>query len=100
MSVICEVMVKQIIPAVRVKVAKQLYEKHFNQEEIASKLGITQAAVSKYLAGKYTQEIRKLEKDKLVNKISNEIVKVILNKSFKKSSFEKIVCEFCKKEMR
>ncbi|MEM7822585.1 MAG: helix-turn-helix domain-containing protein [Candidatus Aenigmatarchaeota archaeon] len=100
MSVLCEVMVRQIIPAVRVKVAKQLYTKGLKQEEIAKKLGLTQAAISKYLSGKYTQEVRKLEKSEAVKKISDKIVKAILKKSFKSSDFQKIVCEYCKKEVK
>ncbi|MEM5853102.1 MAG: helix-turn-helix domain-containing protein [Candidatus Aenigmatarchaeota archaeon] len=100
MSVFCEMIVKQIIPAVRVRTTKQLYANGMKQEDIAMKLGLTQAAISKYLTGKYTQEIRKLERSEVVKKISDEIVRVILKKSFKRSDFQKIVCEYCKKEMR
>ena len=99
MRVLCEVVVKQLVPAVRVRVAKELYEKHdFNQQEIASKLGITQAAVSKYLTGKYTQEIKKLETSEIVRKISEEMVKTILDKNFRKHEFQKIICKYCKKD--
>ena len=101
MSVLCEVMVKQIIPAVRVKVTKQLYSKyHFNQEYIAEKLGITQAAVSKYLSGKYTQEIKKLERDKIVKKISGDVIRAIIKKTFNRSSFERTVCKYCAEMLR
>ncbi|MEM5829714.1 MAG: helix-turn-helix domain-containing protein [Candidatus Aenigmatarchaeota archaeon] len=90
-------MVRQIIPAVRVRTAKLLYAKGLKQEEIAKKLGLTQAAISKYLSGKYTKEIKKLEKSKAARKISEEIVKAIESKTFKRSSFQKIVCEYCRK---
>jgi len=101
MSILCEIMAKQIIPAVRVRVTKQLYSKHnFNQEEIAQRLEITQAAVSKYLSGKYTPEIKRLEKDKVVEKISNEVVNAIIKKTFNKSSFERTVCKCCAERMR
>jgi hypothetical protein len=94
-------MAKQIIPAVRVTVTKQLYTRHnFNQERIAEKLGITQAAVSKYLSGKYTQQIKQLEKDKIVGEIADEIVGAIIRKTFDKSSFERCVCNFCGKILR
>ncbi|MEM5766576.1 MAG: helix-turn-helix domain-containing protein [Candidatus Aenigmatarchaeota archaeon] len=94
----CEVVVKKIIPAVRVRVAKQLYKKYnFSQEEIANKLNLTQAAISKYLSGKYTEEIRKLERSENVKNISEEIVKAILYKSFRKINFEKIFCGYCSK---
>jgi predicted transcriptional regulator len=100
MSLLCEVVVKQIIPAVRVRTTKKLYSAGLTQEEIAKKLGLTQAAISKYLSGKYTQEIKKLEKDKIVNKISDEIVKAINKKTFKKANFEEIICKFCGKMLR
>ncbi|MEM5855708.1 MAG: helix-turn-helix domain-containing protein, partial [Candidatus Aenigmatarchaeota archaeon] len=99
MSVVCEMVVKQIIPAVRVRTAKLLYAKGLKQEEIASKLDLTQAAVSKYLSGKYTEKIKKMEKSKVVKKISEEMVEAILNKNFKKSRPEKIICNYCKKGM-
>jgi len=101
MSILCEVVVKQLIPAVRVRVAKELYNKHnFNQKEIAKRLGLSQPAISKYLSGNYTQEIKKLEEDRIVKKISDEIVKAITKKDFKKSNFEKIIHKFCSNELR
>ncbi len=101
MSVLCEVMARQIIPAVRVSVTKQLYNKHdLNQEEIATALGISQAAVSKYLSSRYTRDIRKLERDRTVKRISDEVVGHILRKKFNRSSFETIVCKFCGEMLR
>jgi len=44
-----EVVVQDILPAVRALVAKQLVEKHkLTQQAAAEKLGVTQAAVSQY----------------------------------------------------
>jgi hypothetical protein len=101
MSILCEAVAKQLIPAIRIRSARQLYNNYnFNQKEIAAKLGITQAAVSKYLSGRYTEEIKNLEKDKIVVKISDEIVKAIIKKTFNKSSFERTICKFCDKMLR
>ena len=101
MSILCEVIVKQLIPAVRVRVAKELYDKHnLNQKEIAKKLGLSQPAISKYLSGNYTEEIKKLEEDKIVKRISDEIVKTVIKNDFKKSSFEKVIRKFCSKKLR
>ena len=45
----CEVIVKQILPAIRAALVKDLMERHkLNQVEIAERLGITQPAVSQY----------------------------------------------------
>ena len=76
----CESIVKLFIPAIRAGVTKELYnEYNFNQVEIAKKLGITQAAVSKYIAGKYSKEIKSLENSKgikeYIKKIANSIAK-------------------------
>jgi len=45
----CEVASKSVIPALRALVARELIEKYgLKQEQVARKLGVTQAAVSKY----------------------------------------------------
>jgi len=49
----CETIVWHILPVIRKEFTKSLIENHgFNQRKIASKLGITEAAVSRYLSGK------------------------------------------------
>lgn len=46
----CEVVVKDVLPAIRAMLVKELIEHHhLSQVEVASKLGITQPAVSQYL---------------------------------------------------
>src|SRR3989338_2207004 len=47
----CENIFKRFLPALKPGIAKELYENHnMNQIEIAKVLGLTQAAVSKYLS--------------------------------------------------
>lgn len=47
----CEIAVKSLIPAMRAYVAKELTSTHhMKQEEVASILGISQAAISKYVS--------------------------------------------------
>jgi len=49
----CEMIVKQVLPVFRAMVAENLVNKHgLTQTEAASKLGITQAAISQYLREK------------------------------------------------
>jgi len=49
----CEVIVWQILPAIRRELAKNLIENcGLTQKEAAEKLGLTEAAVSRYLSGK------------------------------------------------
>jgi predicted transcriptional regulator len=46
----CEVVVKEILPAIRAMLVKELIDRHrLSQVEAAQKLGITQPAVSQYL---------------------------------------------------
>ena len=50
MSMPCEVAVKSLVPAIRALIAKELTQTHkLKQDEAALLLGITQAAVSKYI---------------------------------------------------
>ncbi|HII39546.1 TPA: hypothetical protein HA318_06120 [Candidatus Micrarchaeota archaeon] len=45
----CDYAVKKLLPAVRAEAAQNLASKGWNQQRIASSLGLSQAAVSKYL---------------------------------------------------
>lgn len=57
----CDKFIKTAIPAIRVSVAKLLSTKYkMPQKSIASGLGITQAAVNKYLNGGYSDRIGRL----------------------------------------
>lgn len=46
-----EIIVEQFIPTARAKLAEELKARGFTQQEIASVLGVTQAAVSRYVRG-------------------------------------------------
>lgn len=49
----CEIVVKQVLPAFRALVAKDLIGKYrFSQVAAAKELGTTQAAISQYLCSK------------------------------------------------
>jgi predicted transcriptional regulator len=51
-------MIRTAIPAVRVAVARLLKRKYnMGQQEIADRLGITQASVNKYINGDYSDRI-------------------------------------------
>ena len=57
-----ETAVNDILPAVRVALAKELNEQyHLKEGLIAHYLGVAQAAVSKYLNGKYSDRIKEIE---------------------------------------
>ncbi|HID60988.1 MAG TPA: helix-turn-helix domain-containing protein [Hadesarchaea archaeon] len=73
----CEVVVKDVLPAIRAMLVKKLIERHeLSQIEVARKLGITQPAVSQYLrmhrgVGRNNTVFKKIEKR--VQKLADEI---------------------------
>lgn len=90
-----DVVLKNFIPTIRVFVAKQLAKEHnFNQTEIAEMLGITQAAVSKYLSGNYSSTIKVIEKEPKLIHVSKKIVgKIVYTKKQQKMED---ACDVCK----
>jgi predicted transcriptional regulator len=49
----CEIIVWHILPAIRRELTKIMIEKHgLTQKEAAKKMGLTEAAISRYLTGK------------------------------------------------
>lgn len=46
-----EIVVEDVLPTIRAKLARELAERDITQQQIANHLGVTQAAVSKYVAG-------------------------------------------------
>jgi predicted transcriptional regulator len=70
---------RETIPAVRIAIAKALRESYGMKEiEIANQLGIAQAAVSKYLGGRYSKGVGRLvgiiESRGLHRRIVNSII--------------------------
>jgi len=53
-----EIVVERFLPTVRAMLAAELNERGLTQQEIADRLGVTQAAVSSYLGGEATVEPR------------------------------------------
>jgi len=64
-----EIVVDRFLPTARSMLAVELDERGLAQQEIATKLGISQAAVSKYLSGRQTGEPRFAEHPQMVETI-------------------------------
>jgi predicted transcriptional regulator len=77
-----EVAAKSVIPAIRGMISRKLIERNFTQARVASTLGITQPAVSKYISEKRGKAIDLDEKDdvrEMIEQIAEAIEKRNLN---------------------
>jgi predicted transcriptional regulator len=53
MKIPCEIIVWQVLPVIRREFARNMIENHkFTQKKVAQKMGLTEAAVSRYVSGK------------------------------------------------
>lgn len=92
----CEIAVKSVIPAIRVRVAKILYWKYrLTQIEISKMLGITQPAVNKYIYNKINNKILNLSRDKEIVRVSEIISKDLVEG--KRAGLKDRICELCNK---
>ena len=90
----CEEIVRSYLPAMRAGIARNLRKKGYTQEQIAKELGLTQAAVSKYL----TEKRRAKPRDSLQNvveKASKQIADEIASGKDKKAQVNKAICSAC-----
>lgn len=84
----CEIVIKEILPKIRAGVAQQLREENMSQSEIGHNLGITQAAVSKYLGDNPTPE------EDLADLI-DEVSMMILSGNNRPDRMVKSICRTC-----
>jgi predicted transcriptional regulator len=81
----CERAMKLTIPAVRAAVSQRLSSEHdMSETEIAKALGIAQAAVSKYIAGRYSLGVKRLVGAIREKKLEGSLVRAMLAKKGKK----------------
>lgn len=96
MTMPCEAVIKKFLPAIRASVTSELYERHnFSQVQIAESLGVTQAAVSNYLAGKYAKHIKKLESTPMIQKAAKDIAMAIISGKTKGKPTINAICVSC-----
>ena len=107
MKPFCEIIVADVMPALRALITKELMDKYgLNQTEVAEKLGITQPAVSQYRKALRGHNVRLLESNKkileLINSLSHDVNKGTVQPSVmlqrlclicKTIREEKIICQ-------
>ena len=96
----CQFAVRNILPAFRSIITKQLLTKHnLTQEQVASKLGLTQAAVSNYVNSKRAIKCReKLGDDYVyVHSLACETAEKLANGKTTTDEMKKDFCNLCMK---
>ena len=96
MSMPCEVAVKSVVPAIRAGLAKELVQTHrLRQIDIASLLGITQTAVSKY-----TRDVRgrvvQIENVEEVQQMITRTAMMLVNGGMSRRQLVIRFCEICR----
>lgn len=77
MRTYCEVVVTDLLPAMRAMIARNLMDSGLNQSETAKKLGVSQPAISQYLRmirGSKKPIVMNEEIKKEIKKLSDEIL--------------------------
>lgn len=87
---------KLIIPAARAIISKELrYRYELTETEIAGYLGVAQAAVSKYVKGRYSARIKEMEKSIDVSAIREQIGRIAEGRG---EAANTAICTVCHKE--
>lgn len=93
----CESVAQFLLPTLRALIARDLIEKYkLNQQDAASRLGVTQSAISQYMRGLRGSKVKIFEKDKIVTegieKFASRIASGELNTLTALDGF----CDICK----
>lgn len=96
MKPFCEIIVTDILPAVRALIAKELTDKYgLNQTEVSRKLGITQPAISQYKRELRGYRVKLLESNKNAMRSIKSLAKKIATGEIKPSEIHKKFCDIC-----
>ncbi|MGQ4891884.1 MAG: transcriptional regulator [Candidatus Njordarchaeia archaeon] len=91
----CEVVVKEVLPAIRAMIVIELRERGMKQKEIARKLGLTQPAVSYYLNKRRAKKIQVFKSEHELTEKVNELVDKIIKNEISWSDLSKAFCMLC-----
>jgi len=93
----CEIVSRNILPACRSLIAKELIKKHhFTQTSAAEKLGTTQAAISHYLSSKRGEKYVNIltENSQAMSTITSLVDRIATNETTPDEIMETF-CELC-----
>ena len=90
-DLLCRTVARLVLPAIRISISESLSTEHkYTQQQISDKLGIVQVAVSKYVNGKYSKEVREVKEYIEREGLCEQILKGILKGSTPKEIERKI----------
>ncbi|MBI4015429.1 MAG: helix-turn-helix domain-containing protein [Candidatus Aenigmarchaeota archaeon] len=95
MKFLCEVIVQDVLPAMKALLAKELTHKYgLTQKQAAEKMGCTQAAVSQYLRELRGYKVKLLQKDEKSMEKLEELAKKLASGSAG-TGFSSEICGIC-----
>ena len=94
----CTIVASQVLPAVRVVVARALIETHeLKPTLVASKMGLTPAAVTQYVSGvRGGRLVSVIQGSKKVGEVLDELVEELLKVHPDRHTVLAAVCELCR----
>lgn len=97
MKLLCESFVKEVLPAVRSLVAKDLLEKHgLTQKEAARRLEMTQPAISQYKNRLRGRKVKRLEDSKTISNKIKVLAEQVAREEVEKKEYDERLCEICR----
>lgn len=97
MKPFCEIIVSDILPAVRALITKELIQNYgFSQIKVAKILGITQPAISQYRKELRGSNVKPLQSNKRIISIIKKTSAEIASEHMGPTQLHKNLCEICK----
>lgn len=96
MKPFCEIIVADVLPALRALIAKELIRTYgFSQTEVSEKLGITQPAISHYKRELRGYRVKLLQSNKKIMKLIKTLSQQIASGEVKSVNAHERFCEMC-----
>ena len=98
MKPFCEIIVSDIMPALRAVVCEELTKTYgLSQTQISKKLGVTQPAISQYRRDLRGKRVQLLKRNEVVMKAVETLSHDIAVKDIKPGEIHSYICDICKK---
>jgi predicted transcriptional regulator len=92
----CEFSIRYLLPAFRASVARRLVDHYgLTQQEVATLLGTTQAAVSHYLADRRAKLVRSCEKSVMVKNFALQAAAKLASREMDSEGANEFFCSLC-----